>query len=492
MKTYFTDFFDVDPAVLETYGAFNVSLVTDLPLFIDPFLLFNSKKGKYQDLHADIVRYLIFLREKAQRDHIDDGLLKSWYFFSEVRQNWLGFTIGSNRGSGLGKGFATSLHGSLHHLFPEFGLENESRITRGTHLEKLCLVRDGVGRDNISDFTTNLIKGFLCDYTQEFAQKHIHQNKRKLVAIPKTRFNYVTETWETVRFELPFMYGDYVILSPKDLLTKDDTWINKHDLINSFPDIPPAIPDEQLRAQINNYFRSTLEKKRGKPPTQQEQSAAAARTIRAFPALIDYYIKLKEERGDQAESVSSKKVRISEHVYVDQIRALQSALDTQTPFYEIHGNTYSEALARLHYLKDLIENKGCHKIFYINGQPVQREEDLHIMYRLVWAGTPHDVSREVNDGRGPADFKISQGVSDKTIVEFKLAKNTQLERNLEKQAEIYQKASDAKHAIKAIMFFSRAEQTKVTRILKKLGLEGKENIVLIDARKDNKPSASKA
>ena len=102
MQTYFTDFFDVDPAVLEKYGAFNVSLVTDLPLFIDPFLLFNSKKKKYQELHTEIIQYLIFLRDKARDGSLDAGLLKSWYQFSEVKQNWLGFTTTGNGGSGLG------------------------------------------------------------------------------------------------------------------------------------------------------------------------------------------------------------------------------------------------------------------------------------------------------------------------------------------------------------------------------------------------------
>jgi hypothetical protein len=42
-KIYFTDFFDIPPTLLEEYGAFNISLVNDLPLFIDPFLLFNSQ-----------------------------------------------------------------------------------------------------------------------------------------------------------------------------------------------------------------------------------------------------------------------------------------------------------------------------------------------------------------------------------------------------------------------------------------------------------------
>jgi hypothetical protein len=46
MQVHFSDFFEVDPDILERYGAFNVSLINDLPLFIDPFLLFNRKKAQ--------------------------------------------------------------------------------------------------------------------------------------------------------------------------------------------------------------------------------------------------------------------------------------------------------------------------------------------------------------------------------------------------------------------------------------------------------------
>ena len=41
---YFSDIFGIDEQILEKYGAFNISLVNDLPLFIDPFLLYASKK----------------------------------------------------------------------------------------------------------------------------------------------------------------------------------------------------------------------------------------------------------------------------------------------------------------------------------------------------------------------------------------------------------------------------------------------------------------
>jgi len=64
-QVYFSERFKVDPAVLETYGALDISVVTDLPLFIDPFLLFNSEKSDYQALHESIVDYLRFLKSKA-------------------------------------------------------------------------------------------------------------------------------------------------------------------------------------------------------------------------------------------------------------------------------------------------------------------------------------------------------------------------------------------------------------------------------------------
>ena len=102
------------------------------------------------------------------------------------------------------------------------------------------------------------------------------------------------------------------------------------------------------------------------------------------------------------------------------------------------------------------------------------------------------MSREVDDGRGPADYKISRGSLDKSIVEFKLASNSQLKRNLQHQVPIYQRASDAGKALKVIAYFTAGERQKVDRILRELSIEGDQDIILIDARSDNKPSASKA
>ena len=51
---------------------------------------------------------------------------------------------------------------------------------------------------------------------------------------------------------------------------------------------------------------------------------------------------------------------------------------------------------------------------------------------------------------------------------MKLAKNTQLERNLVNQVPIYQAVSDAKKAIKVLIYFSASELGRVKAILKRL------------------------
>jgi hypothetical protein len=487
--TFFSDRFGIDPSVLDEYGALDVSLLIDLPLFIDPFLLFNSKRPEYQRLHDELIRYLVFLRDKSKGGHVSEGLLRAWYCFPEVKQTWLGFSLEGNEGSGLGIDFARALHTNLHKLFPEFGQE---KITKASHIEKVCLIREGVGRDNISDFVTNLIKDYLCTYTETFAAKFLKPEQTRSVTIPGATFNYETESWESKQYRLPWIDNDYVILSPKDLLTRDDNWINKTDLLRRFEDIPPSIPDGQLRELVSNYFEKMLPRHERREPNQKERAEAARRTILEYPQLIDYYIRQKEDTGSQAASVASERVRLTETLLVKQLQTLQTLLSENTLFYETSGETYNEAHQRAAFLKDVVENKGGHRLFYVDGEPIQRELDLQIAYRLVWFGSPSDVSTEVNDGRGPADFKIARGAKDKTIVEVKLAKNSRLRRNLERQAEIYQKASDAPHAIKIIIFFNAEEEERVATILHELGLTGHKDIILIDARSDNKPSGSKA
>lgn len=488
-QVLFSDFFGIDPGVLEAYGAFNVSLVSDLPLFIDPFLLFHSEKPEYRDLHEGIIHYLKFLRDKSLGQEITEGDLKAWYFFREVEQNWLGFSRVGNKGSALGRDFALALNQNFRRIFSEYGQE---KVTKSSHLEKLCLIAGGVGRDRISDFTTNLIKDYLLRYTEAFARSYLRPEQRRSFRVPRAAFSYETGTWMERTYELPSIgkaKDDYVLLTPKDLLTQDDTWINGTDLVEDFESIPQAIPDDALRAQVDAYFRQAL----GDKPKKKDEREAARRTIQHFPQLIDYYIRHKEETGDRARSLSDARVQHAHHLFLENFTALLAILKRETPFYDTGGVTYEESLRRIRYLKQVIEHNDGYRLFYdSDGEPIRREADLQVLYRFCWYGTPLDVNREVNNGRGPVDYKVSWGAADATLVEFKLASNTQLRRNLENQVAVYEAANQTRQSIKVILFFDAVEQARVEVILKELGLEGKEEIVLIDARRDNKASGSKA
>lgn len=485
MKIYFSDFFNVDENLIEKYGAFNISLINDLPLFIDPFLLFNSKNKEYKKLHDGIIEYVRFLKEKSEDENINKGLLFSWFKFPEVKQNWFGYSEKGNSGSGLGKDFAKSLNRNLRILFTDFG---DEKITKGSHLEKLCLIKDGVGKDHISDFTTNLIKEYLLRYTEAFTLKHISKRKSKKVQVSKVRFNYETETWVNDSFTLPFDGKDYVLLTPKDLLTKDDTWINRSDIITDFHEIVKAIPNDQLRSQIDNYFRKTLTKK--KHPTQKDKTKAVQSVLDNFPLLIDYYIKYKEDNGERAKYFSGLRVKEAEEQFITQMTEFVKILSDKTEFYKLDVNSYEASYKRVEYLKQVIEDNDGYKAFYHKSKPIQRESVLHIMYRLTWFASDFEIDSEVNNGRGPVDFKASKGSADKTLIEFKLASNKKLKQNLANQVGVYKKANRTDKAIKVILYFSQAELNSTLRIMKELKINGDKSIILIDASKDNKKSAS--
>jgi hypothetical protein len=485
MELYFSQHFDVDSDVLDEYGALDVSLVSDLPLFVDPFLLFNSDDPEYRVLHEEILCYLRFLRDLAADGDLDDGLIDSLYRFKEVKQNWLGFTFFGNKGAGLGADFAAALHGALGDILSGFG---EEKITRGSHLEKLCLIRPGVGADRISDFTTNLIKGYLCKYTEEFSRAHVDKERCDTFAVPRAVFNYDTKTWATRKYFLPRLVDDFVLLTPLDVLTRDDTWISQGDMIRKFPQLPAAVPNIQLRAQINRYFRERL----GPKPDAKRKRTAAAETIWRFPELIDRYIRLQEDHGDAAESVSSAKVDDTRRVLIQQLKEAISDLEGRTKFYDKPWTSYDECLARAKYFKEYIEDNDGYKLLNRAGQPFTTETQVQLAFGLVWCNTEFDINREPNNGRGPVDFKASFGAGDKSLIEFKLGSNSQLKRNLEKQVAIYEKANRTWPSVKVIVYYTAKDEQRVKKILKELNLASEKSIVLIDARSDNKPSASKA
>jgi len=482
VKIYFTDFFGITDDVLEDYGAFNISLINDIPLFIDPFLLFNSNKKEYQELHDGIIKYLDFLKQKSTNKNLSTGTLLSLYKFSEIKENWLGYSENGNGGRGLGKNFALSLHNNLNTIFSNTG---NGGISKSAHFEKVCLIDAGIGKDQISDLTTNLIHDYLLKFTQTFATTKLNQKHLKKFNIPRVRFNYYTETWESDSYILPDFNGSHVIICPKDILTKDEIWINKFDMYRNYHDVLKTIENEVLRSNINNYFLKRLEELNKE--ADKNRNLVINEIVKMFPEFLDYFVRYKEDNGKKAEVLSQTKVALVEEQFRKNLDPLTEKL-YQLGFYKLNPGTLNEAINRAEYLKDVIENNDGYKIFYNKGKLSVNEKLLHVLYRLTWFASEYEFDSEVNNGRGPVDFKISAGSKDRCIVEFKLASNSKLS-SVFKQIDIYGKANKTEKKVIVIFFFDEQQQKKVTDLLNKNSNRTDVKLILIDAS-SNKKSAS--
>lgn len=483
-KLLFSEYFEIKESDLSDYGALNICLSSDLPLFIDPFLLFASDKAEYKKLHKHVVDHLLLLKGYATENNGKDVNLRL-FRFPEIKQNWLGLAEYGNGGKGLGSRFAKGAIKAFNGFYTSFG---EEEITDETHIEKLTLLNSGVGKDFISDFTTNLIFEYLLEYTEAFALMHLKDEQVKEFSI-RCRFDKATKTWQPRKFKLPHFFreknGDFILLTPLDILTVDDAVINNNDFYNNFNTVTRSIGNDSLRSAINDHFRSHLPKR----PKKKDKIHAFIKTVEQYPDLVDLYIRIKEDSKNTASEVTAGKIEEIREQLIDSLTPLCNLLNDKSPFYSVNPKSYDEALKRANYLKEVIENNDGYRIFYDGTKPIAKEDTIQRIFRLTWYASPYDVNSEVNNGRGPADYKVSFGSGDSTIVEFKLAKSSSLERNLENQTDIYKAASKSSNDISVVLCYTDNDIRKVNRVLKKIGKEGHENIVVIDARK--KASASK-
>jgi len=498
---FFSEKFQVSSDLINNYGAVDISLVCDIPLFIDPMLIFNSDKRVYKELHTQIIRYFHFLYKKAEQG-LSQKEIDAWFNFSEVPNNWLGYVLSGNKGLALGRKYATFLYSNI-----SFALETHG-ISQSQHIEKAMLLYEGSGKDKISDLTVNLIKGFLCEYTEKFTKKHIDQRFVKTFPVDKVRFNYETESFISKEFVLPFVYNEkgmpeYVLLTPYDILREDEPSINKVDFYNNYNRIRTAIENDTLRAYVNNYLSLAVRRyeenqRRNKKPIKEKsvnkiEKEAFKELVKEYPELYDYYIKLREADTDEIRLTCLAELNLQLEKLLVSSKNIISIFDNSNYSFNEHFSAREEAKQRLKFFKHIIEDCDGYKNLYVNGKQIAKENDLQRLFRFVWYGTNYKVDAEPNNGRGQADFIISMGQKNQNVVEFKLASNSTLS-HVFTQVEIYEAANCTEGSLIAIFCFSESEYQYAKQVIKVAGYETAidESIFLIDCRNDNKTSASKA
>lgn len=497
---FFSEYFGINPGLLHEYGAVDISLVCDIPLFVDPMLIFNSEKPEYKQLHEGIIRYFHFLATKA-----DSGLqkneIKAWFKFSEVKNNWLGYSLAGNKGVALGDEYADFLYNNIG-----FAISTNS-ISNSSHIEKVMFLYKGSGKDKISDLAVNLIKEYLLEYTQAFAINHIGIEKRKNIYVDRAYFNYETESFVSKEYMLPYFTNskgedEYILLTPIDILREDEPSINRVDFYNSQERVRESIDNDVLRAYVNNYIREAVQRyhdqqKRNKRPVRERsilkiEKEAFAELVNEYPELYDYYIRLRE--SDTADIRAKSRLEVNaqlEKLLANSERLIKSVVANG---YKIDESLSAkeEAVKRIEFFKHVIEDCDGYKDFYYNGERISSEDTIRRIFRFVWCRTTYKVDFDTNNGRGEADIIISKGQYNQSITEFKLASNPTLP-HVFAQVKVYEAANCADGSLFAIFYFSQSEFERAKRIVIDAGYEERidKSIFLIDCRDDNKPSASK-
>lgn len=128
----------------------------DIPLYLDPFLLWRSPSQQDQALHTSLINafnHLGHLVQKGEADRAASTLIMA----SECDEVGLG-TSATRKGKRIGKAKADEIL-QLFERIPHY----KNRGFR--HFEEIQFFVDGISRDRISDIACNFLKSFLIDFT---------------------------------------------------------------------------------------------------------------------------------------------------------------------------------------------------------------------------------------------------------------------------------------------------------------------------------------
>ena len=130
----------------------------DIPLFVDPFLLWKSPSQMDNGIHNTILEsfnYIGYLAQKGERKEAIRQLVMA----SECDAVGLGSSK-TRKGRRIGETIANEIV-SLFEIIPQL------KTSGFTHLEEIQLLVDKIAKDRISDIACNFMSSFLIDYTQQ-------------------------------------------------------------------------------------------------------------------------------------------------------------------------------------------------------------------------------------------------------------------------------------------------------------------------------------
>lgn len=468
MPIKFSEEFNIDKDRLKTLGVFDVILDVDTRVFVDPALLDLATAPEFQGAKQKVEKYfsgIITLLSHSQK-HSDmywkraDELLK----FRELTGTCFGYSKNSTNGNSIGAILRTHLLNTIKDLV------NEGE-TDPALFELLGVFQEKIGCDRISDLITFILATEIFSYTNRVI---------KSLQIPSVIINYNKTSYNTC---INRYNGKPLLLLPADILSPLP-------IAESFDDIDFICAENQrVRNEINAYFDLGNKKKIRKSDILSYMHYS--KTFRK--ALISAYKTFPAEPYDFDADPAG------EYIWLQAAKEYTQKypLNLQKPYFQRIDDVFTVTHTICLKFKELLENNGLQDLLYDSHKQPKHERAAQLLFYGVadsyCTANNIDLSREINGGRGPVDFKLSKGANEKVVVEVKLTSNGQLKHGIQKQLPIYIKQEKTKKAIYLIIdnghpealknfiqFYNRIEHAQKTKI----------DIIIIDGT--YKPSASNA
>lgn len=464
---------------------FDCEMSTDTPLYVDPFLVFEDKDPFWSETREIVVEFfslaLNFVR-LAEGDETSPHWLKAVRMlrFPEPSEFALGLSMGHPKGSGAGFKYARRMTEALD-LLASRGLDKLE------HIQTFSLFCEGLGVDRISDIFCDIVKAKFVEYTQSVAASHGLSVEE--VPMRAARWGKTTGRWDMLRVELPKspITEEGVLLVPKRFL-KDIPVVTP----DSFWTWADASVGPDLRAELNYELNITLSK--------TEKQEAGHRAAWKHPDLVVDYLNGVAKQDDDPYDVDVDPKSLVKWAEIGRAAAAKQEPLT-APTTKDDFARWVVALAEE--FQHAVEHTDLWMALWNEGRtkPLPEKIVQAIASTLFAAHCRYaDVSltRESNIGRGPVDFKFSQGWDKSALLEVKLIPSTHFFSGASKQLPQYMTSERATIGVYLCVGYSDADfdpkRTKpiedtLATLRKQSGwtLE----VVYVDARPGTKQSASK-
>lgn len=346
----------------------DISTTQDTPLYIDPYALTTREDKWSETAHELLVSYFQEVLDSVINKDRSRGI-QLLSHLGEPDETHLGVSDEGNPGRGIGAIQAADLFQAI----------SKSKAASSGLLEDIsdfALFIPGIGRDKISDITTNIIRKLLISYTQ--SQCNLYGISMRSVA---SGFFWCanTKTWKQDYVELPVHNSEKILLVPKHAV-RYQVGVDHSRFRRMF--VLEYLQEEHLRA--GDSLVTTLLDRKGK---ERKKVVYKSTVDEHYPTDKDFLADF---------SVAHPEV-------LDKYRDTLKSSASRIP--DINGENYHEAVLARALINDLASiPKG--------SKDANRYHDFCISAisflffpNLIY---PHK-EREINDGRKRIDIAYTNG-----------------------------------------------------------------------------------